>query len=773
MLAAEEPDRPAGAGAEEIRRYDLSAFSLADMYECSTDLRDIGRTAVDADDVARKVVLYFFERFVTPAADRQCVLVRLFRTQAPSCLSLRATRGIRPEWNDPASSKNHRLLPLALPLPHSGMPMVSALVSQLGVPTELISGAADDASTLRPMFDVFHVEHAVGSPYVPDQNSFVAPYGIESVLGFGGALSSSEMFIVLVFANVTIPSSTAQLFKTLAPSVGLALLPEGQNGAVGKARGYEQVLRYQEQVALDRHRQLMQFTEQLNASLEERREAEISLREREEFLRAIIETTPECVKLVSRDGTLLMINVAGAQKIGASAPEQVVGVHASQLVAPEHLEAYQAFNARTCDGTKGSFEFDILTLDRKRRTMESHAVPLRMGDATVQLAVTRDVTDHRAAEAALRDASRRKDEFIATLSHELRNPLASLQNAVTLMGARKLDEEASSRVREIMDRQLGHLTKLVDDLLEVARIDRGVLKLHREPLDLEAVFRNAIETSEALIRGAGHRLDVEWPKGRLWVHGDPVRMVQILCNLLSNAARFTESPGSITLSVEARGSAARISVRDTGIGFAPEAADRIFEMFSKSDGSAGLGIGLALTRRLVELHGGSIAARSEGPGHGAEFVVTLPLAAPPPVSTADITPVQSTPEANLACRVLVADDNHDAAEMLAELLRTLVCEVAVAHDGAEAVALAREMAPDLVLLDIGMPKMDGYAAAECIRRDANGRAVQIVALTGWGQEADVRRTRAAGFDEHLTKPTDFHVLRRILENVTPGMPHAK
>lgn len=498
--------------------------------------------------------------------------------------------------------------------------------------------------------------------------------------------------------------------------------------------------------------------------------AEARVRAREEHLRAVVETTPECVKLVARDGTLLQMNPAGLAMVGASCAEDVVGKNIyDALIAPERRDVYRAFNERVCDGAKETLEFDMIGVSGERRHMETHAAPLRMPDGTTaQLALTRDVTERRKAEQALRDSDRRKDEFIATLAHELRNPLAPLRSALSLLQAKARDDDTTANEREVMERQVNHLARLVDDLLEVSRIDRGMLELRRERVELGSVVHNAMETSVPLIREGAHRLEVELPQQPLWLDGDPVRLAQIFSNLLNNAARFTEHGGRITLVAKEHEGGALISVRDTGVGFAPEVASRLFEMFSKSERSSGLGIGLALSRRLAEMHGGTVEARSEGEGRGAEFIVRLPLAAPE--MTAGGGPASRAHEAPapIRCRVLIADDNRDAADMLGEWLRALGSDVSLAYDGAEAVEVARAFQPDVAILDIGMPKLDGYQVAQRIRSESGSRRPKLVALTGWGQQEDRRRAREAGFDEHLVKPADLDALRALLASATPS-----
>ncbi len=488
----------------------------------------------------------------------------------------------------------------------------------------------------------------------------------------------------------------------------------------------------------------------------------------EEHLRAIVETTPECVKIVARDGTILQMNASGLAMVGAPSAEAVIGKNAYTRLVPEHREAFEAFIQHVCDGEKGTLEFDLLAFAGTRQHMETHAAPLRMADqTTVALMLTRDVTVRRTAEVALREADRRKDEFIATLSHELRNPLAPLRNALNLLRLTTRPDGKVARVYDIMERQLDHLVRLVDDLLEASRISRGVLELRRERVELASVVQSAVETSSPVIREAGHELVVKLPQDLVWLDGDRVRLAQIFSNLLNNAARFTDAGGRVTIDAEARDGQARISVRDTGRGFAPEISSRLFEMFAKGDRSSGLGIGLAISRRLAEMHGGDIEGRSDGEQQGAEFVVRLPLAAADGETPRGDTATRQ-PRAPSMRRVLVADDNRDSANLLAELVAQLGSEVTLAYDGEEAVEVARAFQPDVAVLDIGMPKMDGYEAARRIRSESGERSLKLIALTGWGQAEDRRRAREAGFDEHLVKPVELAALRALLA-VTPSV----
>jgi PAS domain S-box-containing protein len=384
-----------------------------------------------------------------------------------------------------------------------------------------------------------------------------------------------------------------------------------------------------------------------------------------------------------------------------------------------------------------------------------------------------DITERKRQEEALREADRRKDEFLATLAHELRNPLAPIRNAAQLLQLDNLPPREFQAAREIIDRQLAQMVRLVDDLLDVSRITRNKLQLRREPIELAAAIQSAIETSRPVIEEAGHRLIVDLPDEPLCLEADLTRLAQVFVNLLNNAAKYTDHGGEIRLSIRRDGSDAVISVRDTGIGILPEQLPRIFEMFSQVTPAldrtqGGLGIGLSLVRGLVEMHGGTIEAHSEGAGRGSEFLVRLPLgtdglSCPLPPALSNFAPASG--EIPHKCRILVVDDNLDAANSLAIMLRLLGHELITAHDGLQAVQAAADFEPDVVLLDIGLPKMNGYEAARRIRLSPCGQRMLLVALTGWGQEDDKRRAREAGFDHHLTKPVESEVLERLIASV--------
>jgi PAS domain S-box-containing protein len=370
------------------------------------------------------------------------------------------------------------------------------------------------------------------------------------------------------------------------------------------------------------------------------------------------------------------------------------------------------------------------------------------------------------AERALREADRRKDEFLATLAHELRNPLAPLRNGLQVMKLAEGDPEAIEQARAMMDRQLTHMVRLIDDLLDLGRITQGKVTLRRELVQLAALVHQAVETSRTAIERAGHELIIGLPAEQIWVEADATRLAQVFANLLNNAAKFTDRGGQIRLSVQRLDHEAAVSVRDTGVGIPEEMLGRVFDMFTQVDRSlererGGLGIGLSLVKQMVGLHGGTVEARSAGPGTGSEFVVRLPTASPPANERArggsdDLL------HATVPQRILVVDDNQDAAESLAMVLGIMGHETRTAHDGATAIGVAAAFEPEVILLDIGMPRLNGYDTVRHIRDQEWGRNAMVVAVTGWGQEHDQRRSRDAGFDHHLVKPVDLGQLMQLI-----------
>jgi PAS domain S-box-containing protein len=389
------------------------------------------------------------------------------------------------------------------------------------------------------------------------------------------------------------------------------------------------------------------------------------------------------------------------------------------------------------------------------------------GEVEAVAGTTRDVTERKQLEGSLIDADRRKDEFLATLAHELRNPLAPIRNAVHLLKAGNPTEDNLRAAREIIDRQVHHMVRLVDDLMDVSRITIGQVNLRDERVSLRRVIDDALEAAAPAIEGGNHRLVVDIPGASLQLDGDATRLSQVFQNLLDNAAKYTPPGGTITLRAELRDQQIVVSVRDTGIGITPEAQARVFELFTRVHPAdriktSGLGIGLSLAKKLIELHLGSIEVHSDGAGTGSEFIVKLPALTATPVPK----PGPDNDNVRAICgsrrRVLVVDDNRDAAESLGMLLEMDNCTVSVAFDGLQALEALDTFVPDIALLDIGMPGMDGYELARRIRAAPGGRDLVLVALTGWGQADDKKRATDAGFDEHLTKPVDPVLLAQVI-----------
>ena len=377
-----------------------------------------------------------------------------------------------------------------------------------------------------------------------------------------------------------------------------------------------------------------------------------------------------------------------------------------------------------------------------------------------------DLEERERVAQRLKEADRRKDEFLAMLAHELRNPLAPIRNSLHILRLTSGQNPAAQRLGEMMERQVNHMVRLVDDLLEVSRITRGKIELRPERVELSAVLEHAVETSRPLIEAGGHRLTVTLPDDSLTLKGDPVRLAQVFANLLNNAAKFMDAGGQIWLTARRQDQAVVVSVRDQGLGIPPELLPRVFDMFTQGDRTAGrprggLGIGLTLVKSLIELHGGKVHAHSAGKGRGSEFVVTLPLFRGPasdPTDRLEARPARLT----LIRRVLVVDDNRDAADSLALLLHLMSIDVHVVYDGLEALEAVGSYRPAVVLLDLGMPGIDGWEVARRIRQRPELSAIKLVALTGWGQEEDLLRSRAAGFDAHLVKPVEATALEALL-----------
>ena len=433
----------------------------------------------------------------------------------------------------------------------------------------------------------------------------------------------------------------------------------------------------------------------------------------------------------------------------------------AQVVSGEILEARDA-------------EVLIERPDGSRITVIVNIRPLKGSNGEIAGAINcfYDITERFRIERkrqqqadALADLNRRKDEFLAMLSHELRTPLAPIRNGVEILRRVGSDEQEVKPAAEMIQRQVGYMVRLIDDLLDISRITRAKIELRKEPVELESVVHHAVEAVRPFCESKGHELTVTLPPEPTYLNADPVRLGQIVGNLLNNAFKFTDKGGHISLTAEREGNQVLIRVLDTGIGIAAEQLPRIFEMFVQADTSLersreGLGLGLTLVKNLVEMHAGTVEARSAGVGQGSEFIVRLPvLSGPPPLprEPSGVKPVAAVPR-----RILVVDDNRDSADSLATLLRLTGHEVHIAHDGLEALERAAAFQPEVILLDIGLPRLNGYEVARRIREQQRHNAPTLVALTGWGQEEDRRRAKEAGFDAHLVKPVDFGALTKLL-----------
>lgn len=383
--------------------------------------------------------------------------------------------------------------------------------------------------------------------------------------------------------------------------------------------------------------------------------------------------------------------------------------------------------------------------------------------------ISRDITRLKEANQALQQADRRKDEFLATLAHELRNPLAPIRNSLQVLKMPRVDPTMAEQTRAMMERQVHHLVRLVDDLLDVSRVMRGKIELRRESVELATIIARAVETVKPLIDVQGHDLNLSVTWESLLLDADPVRLTQVVGNLLTNSAKYTDPNGRIWLTASRDGDQALLIIRDSGIGIAPDMLPHIFELFVQADHAStksqgGLGIGLTLVKNLVEMHGGSVAADSAGLGKGSEFTLRLPLVAPAETSAGARDDSKSAPQSS-GHRLLIVDDNHDAALSLAMVLRLQGHEVRVAHDGPTALDTATKFQPDVIFLDIGMPGMDGYEVARRVRKTAGIEKTVLAALTGWGQQEDRRRSAEAGFDHHLVKPPEPSLIEKLLADL--------
>ena len=503
---------------------------------------------------------------------------------------------------------------------------------------------------------------------------------------------------------------------------------------------------------------------------EQRRVLDIQTR-----LGAIVESSQDAIVGRTLEGTITSWNPAASRMFGYSA-EEAIGQPMNLIMAPDQKDELQEVARKLHRGEPvAPFESVRLRKDGRQVAVSVAISPVKSADGMLvgASAIFRDITDLKRVRQALEEEARRKDEFLALLSHELRNPLAPLRNSLDILRTEGADPKRKEASIEVMNRQLVQMTSLVDQLLDASRVSSGKIVLHSQEVDFVDVVRKTVEDQRPIIEGAGVILKTELASNPVLVSGDPIRLAQVVSNLLANAAKFTDVGGTVTLTLrgDARRGSAELTVRDTGIGMDADTLDRLFTPFTQASRSldrsrGGLGLGLALVRSLVSSHGGTVEARSDGRGRGSELVVRLPLASAPAGRKTASPQAAPRKKEGRRYKVLLVEDNHDSAESLSALLQLAGYTVEVAHDGPTALDRAKTFQPEVVLCDIGLPgNMDGYAVAAALRKGSDGRPPHLIALTGYGQTTDREKARQAGFHRHLTKPADPDVLRRLLEDL--------
>ena len=495
------------------------------------------------------------------------------------------------------------------------------------------------------------------------------------------------------------------------------------------------------------------------------------------LLAAIVESSDDAIISKTLEGVITSWN-GGAERLFGYTSEEAIGRSITLIIPPDMQSEEAVILSRLRRGER------IDHYQTVRRAKDGRLVDISLSispvrDATGRIIgaskVARDITEQREGLQRLEEANRRKDEFLALLAHELRNPLGPIRHAVKILRAKTPSTSELQWATNIIDRQAEHMTRLVEDLLDVSRITRGTIELRRERIDIAGVVKAAVEANAAVRDKARHQIEIKLPGEPLYVDGDPTRLTQVVTNLLDNAVKYTDPGGQITVTASREGDSAVIEVSDTGIGIPPELLTRIFDMFTQADlpverSQGGLGVGLALVERLVKLHGGSVSAHSEGPGKGSKFAIRLPLAVRARAQRQRESGSSRDAAAGNRCKVLVVDDNEDSADSLGTLLRMLGHEVHTAYDGDGALAAASAFQPEIAILDIGLPKMSGYELATRLREEPWASQLVLVALTGWGQEEHRRRSAEVGFHHHLTKPVELRVLQQILEDVEACRP---
>ena len=492
------------------------------------------------------------------------------------------------------------------------------------------------------------------------------------------------------------------------------------------------------------------------------------------FLASIVESSEDAIVSKSLDGTIQTWNAAAERLFGYTAAE-AIGRHILLVIPADRTTEEDAIIARIRSGERvDHFETTRLRKDGQPVPVSLTISPIRdeAGNIVGASKIARNIMDRKQAEARiygllgeLKNADRRKDEFLAMLAHELRGPLAPVRNTLEMLRLSGGFDDSVRQSYAVMDRQLAHLVRLVDDLIDVSRITRGTIALRKAPVELASIIHHSVEASRPLAEAGRHQLDVTLPSEPIHVQGDATRLAQIFSNILNNACKYTEPGGHIGLTAERVNGDAVVTITDTGAGIPTDKLSDIFELFTQVDrtlerSQGGLGLGLALAKRLVEMHEGSIEAFSNGPGTGSRFVVRLPVIAEPERPQAPAEVQTAAPH-----RILVVDDNADTASSLAMLLRVTGNETQTANDGLAAVDAAETFHPDLILLDIGLPKLNGLDVCRRIRQQPWGQHIVMVALTGWGQEDDRRKSQEAGFDHHMVKPLEYNELMKLLASL--------
>ena len=506
--------------------------------------------------------------------------------------------------------------------------------------------------------------------------------------------------------------------------------------------------------------------------------------DRQKFV-TLVESSTDFIGMCDLDGVPFYVNRAGLAMVGLDDIEAARRAPVASFFFPDdQSRIMNEFFPSVLDKGHGEIEVRFRHFKTGEALWMSYKVltlPDASGRPVAFATVSQDITERKRLEENLTrlaedlsEADRRKNHFLAMLAHELRNPLAPISNAVRALHLGGGDAETLRSASDMLRRQVGQMSRLVDDLLDLSRITRGRIELRRERIELAAVVQQAVEAVRALYQSKGQELTIALPSHQVYMHADPARLAQVVGNLLNNACKFTDEDGHVWLTVEQEGEQAVVRVRDDGIGIAAEHLPNLFEMFSQVDTSLersrdGLGIGLTLVKTLVEMHDGTVDVCSEGPGRGAEFTVRLPILSGVP-DTASPPVVASVPA--MGRRILIVDDNEDGAESLALLLQVAGHETHMAHDGLAAIEAAERLRPDAVLLDIGLPHMNGYEVCNRIREAPWGKNVVLVALTGWGQEEDRTRSREAGFDAHMVKPVDFDALLNLVAS-PPAAPESR